>query len=90
MEAGMALWVGETGGHFPKEKMLDGVQLVKDCLDIFEKHGISWTLWSYKDAGAMGMVYPKDDTKWMSMANDFRHQWATEGAKQSNDCKGNI
>ena len=78
-ETGMALWVGETGGHFPKDKLIEGINLVKDCLDIFEKHGISWTLWTYKDAGAMGMVYPKENTKWMSMANDFRHQWQVKG-----------
>jgi hypothetical protein len=74
-KTGMALWVGETGGHFPKNKLLEGVNLIKDCLDIFEKYGISWTIWSYKDAGAMGMVYPNEDTKWMSMVNEFKHQW---------------
>lgn len=74
-KTGMALWVGETGGHFTNDKMLEGVKLIRECIDIFEKHGISWTLWSYKDAGAMGMVYPKADTKWMSMAMDFRKKW---------------
>lgn len=74
-KTGMALWVGETGGHFSKDRLLEGAKLVRDCLDIFEKHGISWTLFTYKDAGAMGLVYPKEDTKWMSMADDFRHQW---------------
>jgi hypothetical protein len=78
-QTGMALWVGETGGHFPKDKMIEGINLVKDCLTIFEEHGISWTLWSYKDAGAMGMVYPNENTKWMTMANDFRRQWQLKG-----------
>ncbi len=74
-KTGLPLWVGETGGHFPKDKLGEGVGLIKDCLDIFEQNGISWTLWSYKDAGAMGMVYPRDDTDWMSMAKTFRLQW---------------
>lgn len=75
----MPLWVGETGGHFASDQLLEGLNLVKDCLDLFEKHDISWTIWSYKDAGAMGLVYPKDDTQWMSMANDFRRQWQVKG-----------
>jgi aryl-phospho-beta-D-glucosidase BglC (GH1 family) len=78
-KTGMPLWVGETGGHFPKDKLLDGLALLKDCLDLFEKHGISWTIWSYKDAGAMGLVYPKEDTPWMVMANEVKHQWQIKG-----------
>lgn len=78
-KTGMPLWVGETGGHFASDQLLEGLNLVKDCLDLFEKHGISWTIWSYKDAGAMGLVYPREDTQWMSMANDFRRQWQVKG-----------
>jgi aryl-phospho-beta-D-glucosidase BglC (GH1 family) len=74
-KTGMPLWVGETGGHFPQSKLTEGMELVKDCLDIFEKHHISWTIWSYKDAHAMGMVYPKENTKWMAMANELRRIW---------------
>jgi len=72
---GMPLWVGETGGRFPKDQMDRGINLLKDCLDLFEKHGISWSIWTYKDAKAMGLVYPKDNTKWMSMGKDFRSKW---------------
>ena len=78
-KTGMPLWVGETGGHFPKDKLVEGIYLIKDCIDLFEKHGISWSIWSYKDAGAMGMVYPNEDTKWMTMANEFRHKWQVKG-----------
>ena len=78
-KTGMPLWVGETGGHFPKDKLIEGAQLIKDCIDLFEKYSISWTIWSYKDAGAMGMVYPKEDTGWMSMAYEFRRQWQVKG-----------
>ncbi len=78
-KTGMALWVGETGGHFPQDKLLEGLELIKDCLDIFEKHDISWTLWTYKDAGAMGMIYPSEDTGWMKMAFEFRQKWQLKG-----------
>jgi endoglucanase len=76
---GMPLWVGETGGHFAKHKLQEGIDLIKDCIDLFEKHRISWTIWSYKDAGAMGMVYPDKDTKWMEMADEFRRVWQVKG-----------
>ncbi len=78
-KSGMALWVGETGGHFPQDKLLDGLILIEECLDIFEKHDISWTLWTYKDAGAMGMIYPNENTEWMKMALEFRQQWQVKG-----------
>ncbi len=78
-KTGMPLWVGETGGNFPKDKFEEGLKLVKDCLDILEKHGISWTIWTYKDAGAMGMVYPKEAARWTAMANEFRLQWQYKG-----------
>lgn len=75
---GMPLWVGETGGRFPKSQMARGMDLLKDCLDLFEKYCISWSIWTYKDAKAMGLVYPKDDTMWMSMSKDFRSKWQSK------------
>lgn len=77
-KTGMPLWVGETGGHFPPEKTDQGMELVRDCLDLFEKLGISWTIWTYKDAGAMGIVYPDDTTKWSGMTGKFRRVWQTK------------
>ncbi|HEX2944904.1 MAG TPA: glycoside hydrolase family 5 protein [Clostridia bacterium] len=74
-KTGMPLWVGETGGRFPKDRMSEGLDLIKDCLEIFEKHGISWTIWTYKDARSMGLVYPKEHTEWMKMGNEFRPKW---------------
>jgi endoglucanase len=35
-KTGLPLWVGETGGHFPQDQLIEGVSLVKDCLDLFE------------------------------------------------------
>lgn len=86
-KTGMPLWVGETGGHFPKDKLIDGISLIKDCVDILERNGISWTLWSYKDAGAMGMVYPREDTDWMSMAKTYRLRWERKDCSYSTIAK---
>jgi len=57
---------GETGGFILKdERYAKFIPLVKDGLDLFEKHHISWTFWSYKDVRAMSLVYPKDNTPWL-------------------------
>lgn len=74
-ETGMPLWVGETGGFFPKDKMTEGVELIRECLDLFEQYDISWTIWTYKDARAMGLVFPNEETPWMVMGNEFRPKW---------------
>lgn len=74
-KTGMPLWVGETGGLFPKDKLNDGLRLIKEGLDLFEKHRISWSFWTYKDARAMSLVYPKMDTPWMKMGFEFRAKW---------------
>jgi len=69
------LWCGETGMGFRKDGMQYRRDLLKDVLDILEDNGISWTLWAYKDAQAMGLVYPKDDTPWMKFVKElnFNH-----------------
>jgi hypothetical protein len=38
--------------------------ILDDELAIFEELGFHWTIWSYKDLGMMGIVYPKDNTPW--------------------------
>ncbi len=77
-KTGTPLWVGETGGLFPKDKMTEGIALIKDCIDLFEKYKISWTIWTYKDAKSMGLVYPKDNTNWMILGNYFRSKWQSK------------
>ena len=83
----MPLWVGETGGRFPKNQMERGIDLVKDCLDLLEKHGISWSIWTYKDAKAMGLVYPNDNTRWMSLGKEFRSKWQSRERRNTNIAK---
>ncbi|OCL25991.1 hypothetical protein U472_08160 [Orenia metallireducens] len=61
------LWCGETGTVFSKYEIAYAKNLVKVTLDILEENNVSWTLWSYKDAQAMGLVYPKDETLWMGL-----------------------
>ncbi|HPG40317.1 MAG TPA: cellulase family glycosylhydrolase [bacterium] len=86
-KTGMPLWVGETGGLFPKDKLTEGLRLIKDGLDLFEKHDISWTFWSYKDANAMSIVSPREDTAWMKMGNEFRPRWQVKERRNSTIAK---
>lgn len=78
------LWCGETGIGFRKEEILYCRDLLKDVLDILEENETSWTLWTYKDAQAMGVVYPKDDTSWMKFVRElnFNHSEEIELAKK--------
>ena len=42
------LWVGEFGAN--------GDCGLDDQLSVFEEYGVHWTIWTYKDVGAMGFV----------------------------------
>ena len=53
------LWVGEFGAN--SDCGLD------DQVSIFEEYGVHWTIWTYKDAGAMGFVNVDPDSKYMQV-----------------------
>jgi endoglucanase len=73
---GRPLWCGETGSGYKPETIQASHDLVKITLDILEEREVSWTLWTYKDAKAMGLMYPKTESGWMSLVRrvDFDHQ----------------
>jgi aryl-phospho-beta-D-glucosidase BglC (GH1 family) len=58
------LWCGETGAllSFPKSYSENQLQKI---LEIFEENNISWTIWTYKDAGCMGILHCKDESPWV-------------------------
>ncbi len=70
------LWCGETGVAAgmvrPKERLL----LYNELLDVLEKNRISWTLWTYKDIGRMGLVSPGVDTAWMAFSRKALGGWS--------------
>jgi endoglucanase len=67
------LWAGEFGAlfnvHYPADAMpqADRVRVLDDQIALFEKHHIHWTLWTYKDIGAMGMVRVDSDSEYMHL-----------------------
>lgn len=66
---------GEAGYDIDREDLPFTIGLVEDTLDLFEKYKVSWTLWSYKDAQLIGIVYPKTDSPWMKFVNGIGAYW---------------
>ncbi|MDD5328315.1 MAG: cellulase family glycosylhydrolase [Phycisphaerae bacterium] len=59
------VWCGETGGLFSDSNKAQQESTLSDILEIYERYGISWSIWTYKDARSMGTMHPKADSPWM-------------------------
>lgn len=73
------IWCGESG-----YEVLDGLEkfyalLLQHNVSICEERGVSWNLWTYKDAGRMGIVVPGESSRWMQLrrrlAENWSHDW---------------
>lgn len=69
------VWCGESG-----YEILDGMEdfyglLLTHNIRICEERGISWNLWTYKDARRMGIVIPKADSNWMKLRRRLEKRW---------------
>ncbi len=60
------LWMGEFGGQYIKEAgSVEGqMQALDDQISSFEKLGIHWTYWNYKDIGTAAWVHPNPDSSY--------------------------
>lgn len=76
---------GEAGVDIKKEDLPFTMQLLDETLALFQKHSLSWTLWSYKDAQWMGLAYPGARTGWMKLASRIREKWSHYGQMQIAD-----
>lgn len=66
---------GEAGYDIDKNNLSHTIELLEETLQLFNDSDISWTLWCYKDAQFMGMVYPKDDSPWMQFVEKVHQNW---------------
>lgn len=66
---------GEAGYEINWEDREFTVELLSETLALCSKYQVSFTLWSYKDARFMGLVYPKKDSAWMELAGKFSAVW---------------
>jgi endoglucanase len=67
MDNGLPIWVGEFGPVYTGDAQKDAMryQLLKDQLANYEKHGVSWCIWLYRDLGLQALVYQPETTAWM-------------------------
>lgn len=58
-ETGTPLWVGEFGPVYTGEPGRDEqrYQILRDQLEIYDRHDAGWSLWTYKDVGLQGLVH---------------------------------
>lgn len=61
------VWVGEFGPVYTGDPDKDAqrYQILGDQLEIYRRHGASWSLWTYKDIGLQGMVYVRADSAYL-------------------------
>jgi endoglucanase len=67
LEHDVPIWVGEFGPVYKGEEQADAMryQLLRDQLEIYNRHGANWAIWTYKDIGLQGVVYAAPDSQWV-------------------------
>jgi hypothetical protein len=63
----LPIWVGEFGPLYTGDAAKDETRyrLLKDQLAIYDKRGVSWCIWLYRDLGLQAIVYQPETTAWM-------------------------
>jgi hypothetical protein len=66
------VWVGEFGPIYTEDEELNATRyrLARDQIDLFERYGASWAIWTYKDIGLQGLVYAAPDSPYMQALGD--------------------
>ena len=66
-ETGTPIWVGEFGPVYTGDPERDEqrYQILSDQLEIYDRHGAGWSIWTYKDVGLQGLVHAAPDSAYM-------------------------
>jgi len=72
------LWCGECGMEH-HENMELYTRMMDYVLELCEKNDVSWCLWAYKDADAMSIAMPKEDSKWLALKDRIAKKWSHHG-----------
>jgi len=66
-ETGTPIWVGEFGPVYTGDPGRDEqrYQILADQLDIYDRYGAGWSIWTYKDVGLQGLVHAAPDSPYM-------------------------
>jgi hypothetical protein len=72
-ETGTPIWVGEFGPVYTgdPERDEERYQVLCDQLDIYDRHGAGWSIWTYKDVGLHGLVEVGPDSAYMERFGDL-------------------
>ncbi|PZF85303.1 glycoside hydrolase family 5 protein [Jiangella anatolica] len=64
---GTPIWIGEFGPIYTGDRDRDDacLRLLADQLAIYDEHGASWSLWTYKDVGLQGLVHARADSPYL-------------------------
>lgn len=73
------IWCGESGYEIRDGQEELYARLLLHNIDLCEARGISWNLWTYKDARCMGIVIPAEQTAWMQMVRRLSEKWTHHG-----------
>lgn len=67
LDANVPIWVGEFGPVYTGDAARDAMRyrLLADQTATYERHGASWSLWTYKDIGLQGLVYASRNSPYM-------------------------
>jgi endoglucanase len=68
LEHDVPIWVGEFGPVYPPdnpESHATRYAVLRDQVEIYARHGVSWAIWTYKDIGLQGVVYTAPDSPWV-------------------------
>lgn len=77
-EHGVPIWNGEFGPTYvlPEDPNSDDINrcrvaLMRKQIEIYEKYGVSWSTWPYKDIGYMGMLATSQKSPWNKLVWPF-------------------
>jgi endoglucanase len=72
-ETGTPIWVGEFGPVYTGDPERDDIRyrILCDQLEIYERYGAGWSIWTYKDVGLHGLVSADPDSPYMRRFGDL-------------------
>jgi endoglucanase len=72
-ENGTPIWIGEFGPVYTgdPERDEDRYRILADQLEIYARHNVGWSIWTYKDVGLHGVVSASPDSAYMRRFGDL-------------------
>src|SRR5436305_2008202 len=75
-ETGTPIWVGEFGSAQAEPKRYP---VMRDQLEIYDRYQASWSIWTFKGIGLLGVVSVSPDSRWIQRIQPFLEKKARLG-----------